>query len=99
MSAPFDAILSATAALLVVLGLIVLAARAAKSAGFARSGNFGRLSPSRLSVQDGLSLDRTRRMSIIRCDGRDLLLLTGGPSDLVIGWLPVGGPVQPDAPK
>ena len=77
------------AALLAVLALVLLAGRLAKLTGAARilSGNSGQ--GARLRIQDTLALDRARRWHIVRCDGRDLLLLTGGPGDLAVGWLPV----------
>jgi flagellar protein FliO/FliZ len=35
-------------------------------------------------------LDGRRRLVLVSCDGRTLLLLTGGPQDVVLGWLPAG---------
>jgi hypothetical protein len=29
---------------------------------------------------------------VVRCDNRDLLLLTGGAGDVPLGWLPGGAP-------
>ena len=88
MSLSFNSFLPATAALLAVLGLIVLAGRLARMTGVSRPGA-GR----RLAVQDTLVLDRTRRLSIVRCDGRDVLLLTGDGGNTVVGWLPPEGAV------
>lgn len=28
-----------------------------------------------------------RRLVLVRCDGREALLLTGGAQDVVVGWL------------
>ena len=70
----------AVAALVGVLALVLLAARAARATGLARP------AAGRLAVQDSLALDRARRLVIVRCDGRDLLLLTG-TTDHVVGWL------------
>lgn len=42
----------------------------------------------RLSVREVLPLDPKRRLVVVRCDGRELLLLTGGTADLSLGWLP-----------
>lgn len=42
----------------------------------------------RLAVEEALPLDARRRLLLVRCDGRALLLLTGGTQDAVIGWLP-----------
>jgi len=41
----------------------------------------------RLQLQGTLALDSRRRLHIVACDGRCVLLLTG-PQDLLIGWLP-----------
>ncbi len=42
----------------------------------------------RLAVQEVLPLDPKRRLVLVRCDGRDLLLLTGGAGEVSLGWLP-----------
>ena len=82
---------------LVALGAVVLLAFAALRAlravvpGAAKPG--GR--PRRLAVQEVLALDPKRRLVVIRCDGRDLLLLTGGAADVPLGWLPGGSPDGP----
>jgi len=34
---------------------------------------------------------------LLRCDGRDLLLLTGSGQDMVIGWLPDAPATGPGA--
>nr|WP_321984386.1 hypothetical protein [uncultured Lichenicoccus sp.] len=41
-----------------------------------------------LSIRASLSIDPRRRLNLIDCDGRRLLLLTGGTTDLMLGWLP-----------
>jgi len=79
--------LQAGAALCGVLLLLWLAARGARAAGLARQE--GR----RLAVQEVLAIDGRRRLLLLRCDGRELLLLTGGNQDALLGWLP-----GPDAP-
>ncbi len=75
--------LTAFGALALVLGLVWMGARAVRAAGLARPAA-GR----RLRVQEVLALDRTRRLHLIACDGRDVLLLTGGGADTVVAWLP-----------
>lgn len=73
------------AALAAVLGLIVLAGRLLRGAGLpALRSNV------RLQAREALALDRTRSLRIVSCDGRDLLILIGGASDVVVGWLPHG---------
>ena len=76
-------ILSAIAALVAVLALIWLAGRMARFGGMARRPASGGL----LAVQDVLALDARRRLHLIRCDKRRVLLLTGGAQDIVVGWL------------
>lgn len=78
--------LSGVAALAGVVALILLAGRLARRAGLARTRGEGRL-----RVEDSLPLDPRRRLLVLRCDGRRLLLLVGGPQDLMLGWLPEQG--------
>lgn len=74
-------LLTAIAALAAVLGALILAARGARAAGV------GLRAGKRMAMQEILALDGKRRLVLLRCDGRDLLVLTGGAQDLVIGWL------------
>lgn len=83
MTSPIWTLLSALAALAVVLGLIWLATRAARWSGLAARPVGAR----RLTVVDALALDARRRLTLVRCDGRCVLLLTGGGQDLVVGWV------------
>ncbi|HEX5326351.1 MAG TPA: flagellar biosynthetic protein FliO [Acetobacteraceae bacterium] len=85
-------LLTAAAALAVVLALIWLAARAARLAGFAsRTHGSARL----LVVQDTLALDARRRLHLVRCGDRQVLLLTGAGQDLVVGWIGEPLPLVP----
>lgn len=70
-------------ALIAVLALVLLAGRVARRAGLAPRAGDGRL-----KMEESLALDARRRLLLVRCDGRALLLLTGGPKDEVVGWLP-----------
>ena len=76
-------LLLAAAALAAVLLLVLLSGRLARMTRFARPGG----AAGRLSVQGSLALDPRRRLLLVRCDGRSVLLLTG-PQDQVVGWLP-----------
>lgn len=78
--------LTAGGALIAVVALILLAGRLARRAGLAP-----RADGARLRLEESLPLDARRRLLLVRCDGRALLLLTGGAQDQVVGWLP--GPV------
>ena len=42
----------------------------------------------RLGIAEVIALDARRRLVLVRCDGREVLLLTGGGQDAVLGWLP-----------
>ena len=48
-----------------------------------------------LSLLATLPLDQRRRLTLVGCGGRQVLLLTGGSSDVVLGWLP-SDPSAPD---
>lgn len=74
--------ITAAGALGAVLALILLAARLARCAGLAPQ------SGSRLRVEESIALDARRRLVLVRCDDRRLLLLTGGTQDQVVGWVP-----------
>jgi flagellar protein FliO/FliZ len=77
---------AAAAALAAVLALVLLLARLARR----------RLLPQirtgrRLALQESMALDSKRRLCLVTCDGRPLLLLIGGAQDIVVGWLPAEG--------
>lgn len=80
----FNTLFLAGGALAMVLALIWLAQRAVRAAGLTAD-----LTPGggRLERMQALSLDPKRRLHLVRCDGRDVLLLTGGATDVVVGWL------------
>jgi flagellar protein FliO/FliZ len=84
VASPLWTLLSALAALGVVLGLIWLVTRAARWSGLAARPAGAR----RLTVVDALAIDARRRLTLVRCDQRCVLLLTGGPQDIVVGWTP-----------
>jgi flagellar protein FliO/FliZ len=79
----FSSLLTAIAALVVVLALVWAGARAARFTGLAPRSSSGRI----LAVQDAIALDSRRRLLVVRCGTRDVVLLTGGAQDLVVGWL------------
>jgi flagellar protein FliO/FliZ len=78
-----SSLLSAGAAFVVVLALVWLGARAARLTGLAPRPAGARM----LTLQDAIALDSRRRLLVVRCGGRDVVLLTGGAQDLVVGWL------------
>jgi flagellar protein FliO/FliZ len=92
MSIYLNAGLMLFATLATFVGLAV-AVRFARNGGFgsvqtllARRGALANLRPQprRLRIEEVRQLDSKRRLVLVACDGQDLLLLTGGPADLVI---------------
>ena len=83
MSGLIQTVALAGAALAAVLGMVVLAGRGARVLRLARPAS-GR----RLVLGEALALDRTRRLQLVSCDGRELLLLIGSSSEQVVSWLP-----------
>lgn len=79
----FTSLLTAIAALVAVLGLIWLTGRLARFSGMAQRHSTGRT----LAVKDVLALDARRRLHLVQCGRRSVLLLTGGAQDVVVGWL------------
>ncbi|GAB4524948.1 MAG: hypothetical protein Kow00133_13360 [Amphiplicatus sp.] len=70
-------------ALLLVIGLIAACALAAKRLGLAQgAAALGR--KRRLALVETLALDARRRLAIIRCDGREHLLVLGPAGETVI---------------
>lgn len=82
MPLPMSNIFVGLAALAAVLGLVVVLGRIARGV-VARRPQAGR----RLAIRETIALDPRRRLVVITCDGRDAALLTGGPTDLFLGWL------------
>ncbi len=74
--------LTAGIALFGVLAMLLLLARGARAVGVgARPGR-------RLAVEEAVALDTRRRLLLVRCDGRHLLLVSGGGETSVVGWVP-----------
>lgn len=73
-----------SAALLAVLGLIWIIARVMRATGFARPC----ASRGMLALEESLALDPRRRLLLVRCEQGRVLLMTGGATDIVVGWLP-----------
>jgi flagellar protein FliO/FliZ len=75
----WSGLITAAAALAGILLALVLVLRGVRAAGLSRGNR-------RLLVEEAVALDGRRRVVLLRCDGRSLLLLTGGAQDVVIGW-------------
>jgi flagellar biogenesis protein FliO len=82
-------IATAIVALAGILGLILLIGRALRFTSFVARGPSGRS----LVIKDSIALDARRRLHLVQHGDRMVLLLTGGETDLVVGW--VEGPSSP----
>jgi flagellar protein FliO/FliZ len=89
-----SSILLALLSLVAVLGLILAAGRVARTGLLARRLPGG----GRISLVQVVALDPRRRLHLVSCDGRHVLLLTGGGQDLVVGWLDRPPPAAEPAP-
>jgi flagellar protein FliO/FliZ len=76
-------LLTAVVALAGIVGLILLIGWALRHTPMARLKSSGRL----LVVKESIALDARRRLYLVRYGDRSVLLLTGGGSDVVVGWL------------
>ena len=84
---PAHDILTAITSLAAVIAVILLVRYGTRLAGaLPRRG----AAQGRLAVEASLAVDPRRRLTLVRCDGHQVLLLTGGPSDVLLGWLPQG---------
>ena len=77
-------ILSALAALAAIVALLLFGARIARLTGLGRRPSGA---GTRLALLDSLHLDPRRRLMLVQCDSRSVLLLTG-QQDQIVGWLP-----------
>jgi flagellar protein FliO/FliZ len=89
VSGSLTMLLTTAAALAGVVGVILLLGRVLRHTNLGRPHSSARL----LVVQDTISLDARRRLHLIQHGERSVLLLTGGETDLVVGWS--DGPKSP----
>jgi flagellar protein FliO/FliZ len=73
----------AVIALIGVLALIGLLARLLQATGWRTIPHIGRS----LVVRETVALDSRRRLHLIECADRQVIVLTGGSQDLVVGWV------------
>ena len=81
---PLQTLALPIAALLGVLGLIWLIQRLARTRTVAAWLPQAPRGAGRLRLVQSLPIDPKRRVVLIACDDREMLLLIGGPSDLVL---------------
>lgn len=91
MPSDLHLLLTGFAALVVVLALVWAGSYAARFTGLAPRRTGGRV----LAVRDAIALDSRRRLVLVQCGHRGIVLLTGGSRDLVVGWLDESAPPAP----
>jgi hypothetical protein len=89
MTGSLSTLLTSAAALAGIVGLILLIGRALRHTSLGKPASSARL----LIVKDTIALDARRRLHLIQHGDRAVLLLTGGETDVVVGWL--DGPKSP----
>jgi flagellar protein FliO/FliZ len=67
-----------------VLALIGLLMRLIQLRGWRPPSRTGRT----LALRETIALDPRRRLHLVQCADRQVILLTGGGQDLVVGWVP-----------
>ena len=80
-------LLTTAGGLALALALVLLVARLARAFGFASAGGSVRMGAGhqrRLALSETIALDARRRLHLVRCDGRDILVLTGGGQDVML---------------
>lgn len=70
--------------LIAVVALIGVAARLFQTSFWRTQPRAGRT----LILCESVALDPRRRVHLLQCGQRQVVLLTGGGQDLVVGWLP-----------
>lgn len=76
-------ILLAVGVLIGVIALIGAAAKLFQLGGWRAQPRSGRT----LILRESIALDPRRRIHLVQCGQRQVVLLTGGGQDLVIGWM------------
>jgi flagellar protein FliO/FliZ len=82
-------LLFAAVSLAGIVGVILLVGRVLRHTSLGKPASSARL----LIVKDTIALDARRRLHLIQHGDRAVLLLTGGETDIVVGWL--DGPRSP----
>jgi flagellar protein FliO/FliZ len=72
------------ASLIGVLALIGVLTRLLQFGGWRPAPRTGRT----LILRETIALDPRRRLHLVQCADRQVILLTGGGQDLVVGWVP-----------
>ncbi len=92
MTGEIGSILTASGALLGVLALIAVIAGLIRRGLLVPRGVLAGWAPRadadrRLALRETVALDNRRRLHLVQCGDRQVVLLTGGAQDLVVGWI------------
>ena len=83
MADSLSALLTSAVALAGIVGLILIMGRVLRHTAAGRTRKSGHL----LIVKDTVALDARRRLHLVQHGERSVLLLTGGETDIVVGWV------------
>ncbi len=78
-------VLATSLAASAVLGVMLCTAHVLKAPRFVKW--FSKPNSTLLNLESSIAIEAKRRVVLIDCKGRHLLLLVGGSQDTVIGWL------------
>lgn len=76
-------ILSALGVLAGIVGLVLIAGRVVSRLPLTAKFGAGRI----LVLRESIVLDPRRRVHLLQCGQRQVVLLTGGSQDIIIGWM------------
>lgn len=83
MTGGVGSIVTVGLALIGVLLLVVISARLARLGRWSSHPRSGRT----LVLQESIALDTRRRLHLVQCGEKHVVLLTGGTQDVIVGWL------------
>lgn len=79
-----DAVLTSLAGLGVAIALVLLVGWLARAVGLARPVTGVLQGTRHITLIDTIALDTRRRLSLVACSGREVLVLSGGATDVVV---------------
>lgn len=84
-----DTVVTSLAGLAVAIALVLLVGRLARTLGLARPVTGVLRGARHITLIDTIALDTRRRLSLVACRGREVLVLSGGATDVVVVLEPV----------
>jgi flagellar protein FliO/FliZ len=82
-------VLTSVAGLAVAIALVLLVGRLARAVGLTRPVTGVLSKTQHITLIDTIALDTRRRLSLVACSGRQIVVLSGGETDVVVVLWPV----------